>query len=370
MVGIEFQVREIAFLLLPFLNLLCRSTNRVKVAGKKLQYLILLFISIVVVTEVLKHLYYGGGLGATFKTIRIGLPLFSCLVILFFGLRANVEKVWRTLLWAISASAVLTIITPFVYLPIYPVIEGENIIEATAGRFINSNASFGIIGVYLLYKDQDRWYNKGLLVKITAILSIIILILSFNRTYLALLALAFVYLSFSEFSFRRAIKYVSIPFLALGVFWSFYNYSNVVQRQVDKRIISVLAGQTELVESVYVDSRDIIYMGIAEKIKKGNWLIGLPYSEKIFYKYRPGGIYGASKTDISFVNVLLRYGIIPLIILGLIFLRFNKGGSFGMFAFIFYLIASLNIDSLLAHNSVLFLTLILFVVNYRQNKFR
>lgn len=369
--GIEFQVREIAFLLLPVINLFCYSNNRVKIADKKLQYLILFLIATVVVTEVLKHLYYGGGLGAAFKTIRIGLPLFSCLVILFFGIRANIEKVWRTLLWAIAVSAVLTLMTPFVYLPIYPVIEGENIIEATAGRFINSNASFGIVGIYLLYKDQDRWYNQGLLPKITAILGIIILIMSFNRTYLALLALAFVYLTFSEFSYKKAFKYISIPCIAMGIFWGAYNYSDVIQRQIDKRIINIVLGQTDLVESVYVNNRDNIYVGIVEKFEEGDWLVGLPYSEKIFYSYRPDGIYGASKTDISLINVLLRYGIIPFILLMLIFYGlYNSEVPFIKFTFLFFLIASLNIDSLLAHNSILFLTFVLFVTNYIPYKFR
>lgn len=364
--GIEFQVREIAFLLLPVINLLCRSKKQVKVADKKLQILILIFISIVIATEILKHLYFGGGLGAAFKTIRIGLPLFSCLFILFFGIRANIEKVWRTLLWAISASAVLTLLTPFLYLPIYPAIEGENFIEATAGRFINSNASFGIIGVYLLYKDQERWYNQGWLPKITAVLGIIILIATFNRTYLALIALAFIYLSFTEFSLKKAFKYVSVPFIAFGVVVTTYNYSDVIQRQVDKRIFNIVLGQTELLDSVYHDNRDVIYENILDKIEKGYWVIGLPYSQKIFYLNRTDGVYAASKTDISFINILLRYGIIPFTLILIIYFKLLKSGTKSFqFTLLFYTIASLNIDSLLAHNSVFFLFILLFITNYR-----
>ena len=369
--GVEFEVREIAFLLLPFLNLLCWSKNRVIPAGKKVQYLILLFISIVVVNELLKNLFYGGGLGATFKTIRIGLPLFSCLIILFFGLRADVKKVWRTLLWAITASAVLTLITPFVYLPIYPTIEGENIIEATRGRFINSNASFGIIGLYLLYKDSDKWYNRGLLIKITAILSIIILVISFNRTYLALFALAAAYLSFSEFSLRKAIKYISIPFLVLGVVWFTYNYSNVIQRQIDKRILNIVLGQTDLVESVYKDNRDNIYSSMYERIIENHWLIGLPYKKEIFIKESASASKRSkmTKTDVSMYNVLIRYGMIPTFILILIFkgLMKHKLKMFN-FMFILYLLASLNIDSLVSHNSIFFLILILFIAFHEKKQ--
>lgn len=361
--GAEIQIREIAFLLLPVINLFCYSKNKVKVADKKIQYLILFFIGTIIVTELLKHMYYGGGIGSTLKTIRIGLPLFSCFLILFFGIRANIEKVWRTLLWAVSASAVLTLITPFVHLPIYPTIEGGDFIQATAGRFINANASFGIIGIYLLYRDQERWYNTGWLPRVTAILGVIILIVTFNRTYLALLALAFVYLSFSEFSFKSAIKYVSIPLFALGAFYTAYNYSDVVQRQVDNRILSIVLGETELVESVYVDNRDQIYFGVRDRIKEGYWLFGLPDNKPIFYWYRYLGVQAMSTTDTSFVNIFLRYGAIPLILFLFIFLKLYQKSPPGIvpYTFIVFSFASLNVDSLLRHNSILFLTILLFV---------
>lgn len=369
-IGVELQVREVAFLLLPIINLFCSSIKKVKIADKKLQFLILFLIGLVVITETLKHLYYGGGFGAASKTIRIGLPLFSCLLILFVGIRANIEKIWFTLLWAISASAVLTIITPFVDLPIYPTIEGENFLEANSGRFTNSNASFGIIGLYLLYSDQDKWYNQGMLPKITAILSIVILILTFNRTYFALLSIGFVYLTFSSFSTKRALKFISIPVISVLSFFIAYNYTDAIQRQVDNRILNILYGESEFIQNVYVGNRDQILEGVFQRIGEGYWLIGLTFEKPIFYRYGYREIIPLSTTDTTFINILLRYGIIPLTISIFICIRLFKRSKHPFYTFtaLIYIIASLNIDSLLRHNSILFLTLILAIVIYEKRK--
>jgi hypothetical protein len=359
-------VREIAFLLLPVINILCRSRNQVKVADKKLQYLILFFIGTVFVSELLKHLYFGEGLGSAFKTTRIGLPLFSSLLLVNTGIRADIEIVWRTLLWAISASAILTLLSPFVDLPIYPTIEGEDLLEAAGGRLYNSNSSFGMIGLYLLYKDHDRWYNQGYLSKLAAILSIVVLILSFNRTYLALLLLAFVYLSFSEFSLKKALTYVSLPLIAIAVFFGAYNYSEVIQRQIDRRIVNIVVGQKDLGESVFKDNRDRIYWAVIEKFSDNKWIYGLSSTEPIFMKYKNGERLKMSTTDTSLVNVILRYGILSgFLFLIIIYRIIMCGDDMVYFAGLSFFIASLNIDSLLVHNSIFFLGVIYLISRIR-----
>lgn len=367
----QLQIRELAFLLLPVVNLFCWSNNGVWIADRKLKNLIAWFLIIIVFTELFKHLYYDEGLGNAVKTIRIGLPLFSTLLLVYTGIRPDIEKVWRTLLWAISISAVLTLITPFVYLPIYPSIEGENISEAVQGRLMNSNSSFGIIGIYLLYKDKDRWYNKGWLPKLTSLLSIAVLILSFNRTYLALLVLAFIYLSFTEFSLRKTFKIISIPIVALGIFWAAYNYSEVIQRQVDNRIFDIILGTTQLSESVYENNREVIFNGVGDRIKEGYWMFGLSHDSPIFTWYRDSSMYSdfgyfvMTTTDTSVINILLRFGIFPLIIFLIILYRMFKKRSSGIYYYtlIIFLLASLNVDSILRHNSILFLSIIFFLLD-------
>jgi hypothetical protein len=306
-------------------------------------------------------------MGNMFKTIRIGLPLFSSLILLSVGIRADIERVWRTLLWAISTSAVLTLFTPFVHLPIYPAIDGTNIIEAASGRFINTNFAFGIIGLYLLYRDKDKWYNQGWLPFVTSTLSIIILIFSFNRTYLALAFFAGIYLTYSTFSLRHVIRYLAIVLLCIGVFWGIYNYSNVVHHQINKRILSIAWKQNNRTESLGLESRTVIYSGILQKIGAGYWTLGLPLEKKIFYRKGRYGVFGFNKTDTSLVNIDLRYGIITLIIFGIILsILFKRGSHFFKYLLIVYLIGSLNIDSLLTHNSILFLILISFVTVYEK----
>lgn len=359
----QFQIRELAFLLLPVVNLFCWSNNRVWVADRKLKTLIACFLIIIISTEVFKHLYYVEGLGNAFKTIRKGFPLFTILLLVYTGIRSDIEKVWQTLLWAISTSAVLTLISPFINLPIYPYLEGENILESSQGRLMNSNSSFGIIGIYILYKEKYRWYIKGWLPKLASLLSITTLILSYNRTYLVLLALGFMYLSFTEFSFRKAFTIISIPVVAFGIFWAAYNYSEAIHKQVDSRIFGVIAGTTLLSESVYENNRDAIFKGVSDRIKEGYWLFGLSYNRPIFTWYRKSLYQDMTNTDTSFITILLRYGLLPLVIYCSILYNIYKKDFSGIFSFslLVFIIASLNIDSLLMHNSVYFLFILLFV---------
>src|SRR5690606_28811875 len=146
------------------------------------------------------------------------------------------------------------------------------------GRIINSNASFGVIGLYLLFADKNKWYNQGKLVKIVSILSIVALILTFNRTYLALIVLEFLYLAYKTFSAKTFYKILFYPLLLISIGYFFYTTFDVVQRQIDKRILSIVFQETTLAESTIENNRDQIYDGIEKRLKEGYWVIGLPYN--------------------------------------------------------------------------------------------
>lgn len=366
--GVLLPVREFAFLLLPVVNLFCWSNRGVSITDRKLKTLIALFLIIILFTELFKHLYHDEGIGNAVKTIRMGLPLFSSLLIVYTGIRADIEKVWQTLLYAISVSAVLTLITPFVFLPIYPSVEGQNILEALYGRLVNSNNTFGFIGIYLLFKDKACWYNKGWLPRLTALLSITSLMMSFNRTYLALLVIAYMYLSFTEFSIRKIFRIVSYPVIAIGIFLAAYNYSEVIKMQVDKRIFDIVLGSTLLSESVYENNRDVIFEGVSNRIFQGYWLFGLSYDTPVFSGYNASNDEYSDKpsTDTSLLNILLRYGIISLLLLIMIFyhLCFKSNPGVFIFSFSVYFIASLNTDAFFKDNSVFFLLMIYLIQNY------
>lgn len=361
--GISLQIRELAFLLLPILNILGKSTNSVTVGNIKLRRYILLFFILILITEFFKAHYYFQGIGSFFKTLRIGLPLFSSFILVLSGIRVDIIKVWNTLLWAISISTILSIISLFIPLPIYPTIEDADYLASTGGRLTNANAPFGIIGIYLLYKDKDKWFNKGLLVKVTSILSVIALVLTFNRTYMGLAVLAVIYLTFSTFSFRNALKYLTIPIVFIVIlFWS-YNTFDIIQRQVDNRILSIVFGEKSLYESVYENNREVIFDGVILRIKEGYWLFGLPLNIPIFTWFRALGAFPMSTTDTTLVNVLLRYGIVPFILFLSILRRLiskNKSNFF-LYTMTIYFIASLNMEALMRHNSILFLIIIFFI---------
>lgn len=368
--GISLQIRELAFLLLPILNILGKSTNSVTVGNIKLRRYILLFFILILITEFFKAHYYFQGIGSFFKTLRIGLPLFSSFILVLSGIRVDIIKVWNTLLWAISISTILSIISLFIPLPIYPTIEDADYLASTGGRLMNANAPFGIIGIYLLYKDKDKWFNKGLLVKVTSILSVIALVLTFNRTYMGLAVLAVIYLTFSTFSFRNALKYLTIPIVFIVIlFWS-YNTFDIIQRQVDNRILSIVFGEKSLYESVYENNREVIFDGVILRIKEGYWLFGLPLNIPIFTWFRALGAFPMSTTDTTLVNVLLRYGIVPFILFLSILRRLiskNKSNFF-LYTMTIYFIASLNMDAMMRHNSILFLIIIFFITKKIENE--
>src|SRR5690606_22857994 len=154
---------------------------------------------------------------------------------------ADIKIVWKVLLWAISSSVILSILSIFITLPIYYNLEtGTNILDEGQGRIMNSNAAFGVIGLYLLFKDKGKWYNQGLLIKITSILSVLSLIMTFNRTYLALLVIETVVLVYWSFNLKTVLRFSVLIFVFFGFGLYLYNSVYIIQRQIDKRILSVI----------------------------------------------------------------------------------------------------------------------------------
>ena len=367
--GVLLKVNELAFLLLPIVNVLCVSKGSVRFIDKKLSNRIIIFIGIILFTEfVVKRLYFGQGFGDAFKTIRMGMPLFSSLVLILQGIRVDIKVVWKVLLVAISSSVILSLISLIIPLPIYYDLEsGADLLKENQGRVMNSNASFGVIGLYLLFENKDKWYNQGRLVRITAILSLIALVIGFNRTYLAILTLEGCYLVYKNFSVKQIVRGIFIAGMFFGVGLYAYFNNTIIQRQIDKRILSIVFQETTIAESTISDNRDGIYANIEERLEEGYWVIGLPYKVAIFEGYSPKkGRYKATKTDISLINLLLRYGILPLIIFIFIIWRLRYH-TFRLALFL-YALASLNIDSLYGHNSIFFIIIITFLIHYEPSK--
>lgn len=364
-----FSVRELAFMALPIINILCRPVGHTFKATGKLRVVILLFLLSVGITElILKTVVYDQSFLYGFKSLRVGFPLFSTLLLFYQGIKPDIYKVWRILLWAISISVVLSIISVFVWLPIYYNIEsGEDVLRASNGRIFNANSSFGIIAIYLLFRNRTKWYSQGRLFKITMLLAIVSLIISFNRTYLALMAVEFLFLAWSDFSRGKFVRVMAIVAVSLSAVFVTYSTISEIRRQVDKRIISVISSDGSIYESTIRNNRDVIYEGIVHRVLEGYWVFGLPYDVGIFHKTPRGGKdLSFSSTDTSLINILLRYGMISfLLFISIIAALVRK--KYGMtFLIVLFVLASLNIDSLMAHNTIFFIiiTLIVFQSSY------
>ena len=366
--GVLLSIKEFALILLPIINLLCYSQNNVSVKNFRLKRNIVLLVLIVVFTEVVvKNLIYGQSFGDAFKTIRIGLPLFTSLILIAQGIRADIVIVWKTLLVAISASVIISVLSLVIDLTIYQDLEsGADILKETSGRLGNSNQHFGLIGMYLLIQDTNNWYSKGKLVKITAILSVFALILSFNRTLLALLFLETIYLLWNKFNLKKFLKISFYGILVLLIFFGAYFYNDTMRRQIDKRIFSILVGKESIAENTIEGNREVIYTAVQKKMESGYFVIGLPLKTPIF-TWAPRWSFEEERhmsvTDTSALTILLRYGIIPLL-LTLLILRQLYSFSNNLFfktIVIIFLIASLNIDVILRMNAILFLVFIFFI---------
>ncbi len=366
--GVQLSLNELAFVFLPIINLFCYSQNNVKVNSTRLKTNIILLIIIVVFTEVIvKNLVYGQSFGDAFKTIRIGLPLFSSLVLIVQGIRADIRVVWKTLLLAISASTIISLLSLVIDLPIYHDVEsGTDILKAGGGRVKNANFLFGLIGMYLLIQDNDNWYGRGKLVKITAILSIFAIILSFNRTLLALLFLETIYLLRARFNLKKFMKITFYGVLVLLIFFGAYSTNDAMRQQMDKRIFSILEGKQSIAENTIEDNREVIYTAIQEKLNAGYYVIGLPYKTPIFTwaaRWSFEDDRRMSVTDTSVITILLRYGFIPLL-LTLFILKQLYSFSNNLFfktILILCLIASLNIDVIVRQNPILFIAIIFLI---------
>jgi len=373
-VGFAFQYRELAFLILPLVNsYLSKKNTFVYDSGRfmKIKKLIYLFLGIVLLTEFgIKRLLYDQTLADSFKSLRIGLPLFSGLILLSQGLRVSTKSAFHTLLYAILTSFILSFINIYVPLPFTKGLLEDGVHIFEKGRVGNLNFSFGIIGLYLLMQNENRSIFKSTLVSRASIAGIVSLISSFNRTYLAVLAIEFSILLFKNFVFQKILKIGLISVLLFSSIFYLYNNNKILQNQLDNRVILIIKGYVTLEESTIDNNRDYIYEGIQNRIADGYWIIGLPYRIPIYlknflYNFEERAM---TKTDISIFNILLRYGIIPLVLFFFIFLNLVKYKKyFFNFMFILYLLASFNIDSMLSHNSIFFLLFLFMVITHSDH---
>lgn len=367
--GVKLALSEIAFLALPFINLLIERKYSQEVCSEDLKRIVVIFFFYIVSVSFIKDVIYIGSFGDFTKSLRLSLPLISSFTILLSGLRVDIKKLWRIILIAVLLSNMIAISAFLFHIERF-LPPKDNLTRA--GRLFNSNFEFSIIALFLLFESKKFWYNKGFLPIITSVFSLLGLIMHGNRTFLIAVFLSSLYFTFTKFSLSILVR-SSIILLIVGfTFIMVYLNVDVLKRQVDLRILPLVMTNEYVFEDAYYNNRDFIVDGVIEKIDQGYWLIGLPYSKPIFsYNMNVYRISGRDKmvlTDTSLVNLLLRYGILALILFSIIFFRLfvnnlhsaNPSRIF-LYTTPFYFLTSINVDSFVSHNLIFFLIIVLFV---------
>lgn len=356
---LQLSLDEIAFISLPVLNLLSRKQGDLFKARGYIRIIVLLFLIASLSSDfIIKPLVYSQDISDGIKSFRIGLPLFSSLVLFYQGFRPSLINILNTLLSAIGVSVILSLLAILFPLPIfYSIGVDENILVITNGRVYNSNASFGVIGLFLLFKEGKSSFIFSKWHKVVLWLSIVAIVLTFNRTYLALLFAMLILLFFKDLFRGKLLKLLGqISVIAFSVVLLYSNVA-IVRHQVDRRILSILKLESSVYQNMIKDNRDVIYNGIIMRVNEGYWIFGLPYEKGVFTKTTITGPKVMSITDTSFVNVLLRYGIAALILFICLLILLYKKDRGMRFVLILFVLASVNIDSLVSQNSIFFFIL-------------
>lgn len=357
--GVLLKFNEVAFLLLPLVNEFCKSNESFKISGAYLRAKCLFLVVIIFFIElIIKNIAFEQNIGDGIKSIRLGLSMLVTVYFIYRGINVNLKKLFNVFIYTLLISYFLTLLSGFVSLPIYHNVDGnDDTTSSFGGRIINSNFSFGLIGLYLLFNNRSYWYNEKTIHKLTYVISVIIMILSFNRTLMAASALMIFIMLVRKFNIKSILTISVCVISILGIVTYLYNTNNIIKNQLDKRVLGVIFLDQSLSKEVLEDNRDQIYEGIKDRIKEGYWLIGMDFKDGIFSMYKKNTFYVAKKTDLSFINIILRYGIFPLILyLNILYIIYQRNLFFRL-VLLLYVVCSFNIDLLMNQNSIFFIGL-------------
>lgn len=369
---------EVAFILLPLINLSIRNKNKIEVNFKYVREIGIAFIAYVVAIEFVKEIMIEGSVGDFAKSIRLSLPLLSAMSIFITGLRVDIKKFWFVLLITVVISNLLSVIAFLFEISRFLPPEES---YTSFGRMYNSNAGFGLIALYLVFESKKVWYNKSWFVFIVSLTSVVGLLLTGNRTMILVAILLSLVISFKKYSFKTLLRGSFFLFVAIYAFYLLYSNNSYIERQINRRVLSLTSGDVSILEDAYYGSREIILQDTKKNIENGAWIIGLPYQKEIFEYgkdiYLKSGRGKMKMTDTSLINITLRYGIVALILFLLFFfflyrgnyLKENKSYIF-LYTFPFYFLAAFNLDELVQHNSILFIIISLYLLkteNFHSN---
>ncbi|AQX12437.1 hypothetical protein BAX94_02190 [Elizabethkingia meningoseptica] len=329
------------------------NTNKTKKNNLKILSIVILLYCLL--NEIiLKPIFYPSLDGSLFYSMRMGLPFFAVLTFFIFGYNFDIKQTWRTICLAVAFSGVLSILSLYFYIP-FLVSDDELMQLGTTGRIFNDNSNIGLIMFFILLYCKETWLFNGIINKIGVLMGCMLLILSFNRTMLFCVFLLFIFNLFSKkITYKKIINYFFIICLCGIVFIFLYNTFPAIKNQIDSRILYLFLDSIQSNDRLIESNRDFIYEGIQKAINDGYWVLGMPYSVPVFYNIFSNTY--VNFTDISIINILLRFGIICLLLVVSLFKRMyqmlTRNGKVLLFL---YFIASANIDLFFRHITVLFI---------------
>ena len=388
LLGVQTNFMELGTLLLPFLYFfLYRRPIAPAFLSRRSQALFLAFVASLGLAGCLFIILHGPETlqSYVFHNLRGMTPFLSAGLVAIQGIKIDQRIFLRWLFLSLLTSYVILVVTYVTGYQRITEFEGMFNISATVrqGRFSNQNWQFGTIGIFLLLDPLkrvfctttfDRW-----LVFTVAMLSIVQMVLGFNRTFLAL---ATIELFAIQIYIARArpsvvIKTALIIIIAAGTMIAAYHLSYDVQRQIDNRIIVVSGGLIQAVEDAWDPTKSQTSRGSIIKISivelRKSWILGIKpgeplVSEKLAFKIGWREVY---QPDTAILAVWLRFGFIPVFFFVLFWLSLiadmwregadsRRDGYWRNYAKAtavilgIYVLGSINTSSITMHNAVLF----------------
>jgi hypothetical protein len=383
--GFYLNIQEIGFLFFTY-GYYKSGPDLSTGVGRGIVRLSWVVLGVICCSEFFKMLQFSGGLREVIRVNRILEPGLFSLFILGLGARPGARFVVPYAFLAILISASLSVGFGLVGIrPVNPFVAQDPTIFSTAentapmGRFGGAASSLGIFFLLLLYfigsmrrsfKLQFKWQ---LVIILASICAIGVMAGSFNRTMMIGSFLSVVVVSCFHFRFKSAILGAIGVLAFLGFGWALIQNDSEVERQFRQRILVITQGQDAVLENVYYGGRAEIFEQVGQRIKEYP-AMGLPYGVPAFMLQRDFAVQYLFYTDISVVNVFLRYGLIATALVVLIYLLlifrsyqnrklFPPGELYALnlslfYSLIIYSLVSLNFDIFLKHPAGLFLVLV------------
>lgn len=380
------NLSEMAIIAMPFVYALYPRNDAIVSETKylRMRKAIFIFFGLILLVNIMQFLIYSGAIKDYILANRSLVPLFVSLALIYMGPRIKSRLLILNIGLCLSLSFAISLLYVFFNLEFTPIFSTELDEEAfeifAAGRVGNINADYSYLSVYILVLASVYWkYIKKnvlfIVLMASCILGIFVNYMTFNRTFMIISPLMIAFFAYRYFNLRTIMTVIIMVCSSFIFIYYIYTINDIIRYQVDNRIIYTAQSKERFLTSAYYDNRDVLYMSYLEAGEK-YFPLGVPPTATVTERYHRGRFLSYNTTDISLLNVFLRFGIITailFILIGTLFYKYiaskklenspviNKIIQLSLlYSLPFMALASFNIDLFVGHYSVLFIS-ILFV---------